>query len=160
MTSKLHIRMAALEVEFDGTEDFIRDELAGIVASVAGLPKVAALALDAPVDIVSSTESVSPTRNGLTTGSIAAKLQVSSGPELIVAAAGRLALIEGKETYTRQQILEEMKTAAGYYKKTYSNNLSGSLQRLVGDRKLVETAANTFALAPATKADLSSKLAE
>ena len=108
---------------------------------------------------MASAEGAPARRNGLTTGSIAAKLQVTSGPELIVAAAGRLALIEGKDTYTRQQILDEMKTAAGYYKKTYSNNLSASLQRLVSDRKLVETAANTFALAPVTKADLSSKLA-
>jgi hypothetical protein len=160
MTSKLHIRVGSLEVDFEGTEEFLRDELSGIIATIAGTTKVAAPAVDVPVDIVTTSEAGSPIRNGLTTGSIAAKLQVTSGPELIVAAAGRLALFEGKDTYTRQQILHEMKTAGGYYKMTYRNNLSASLQRLVGDRKLVETAANTFALAPATKAELSSKLAE
>jgi hypothetical protein len=159
MTSKIHIRMGAVEVDFEGTEDFIRDDLRSIIASVGGLPKTTGVVADVPVDLPFSAEGVAPRINGLTTASIAAKLGVDSEPELIIAAAGRLAVFEQKDTYTRQQLLDEMKSAAGYYKKSYRGNLSGALQRLVSDGKLLETSANTFALAPATKADLSSKLA-
>jgi hypothetical protein len=159
MTSKIHIRMGTVEVDFEGTEDFIRDDLRGVIASVASLPKATGIVADVPVDVPVSAEGVAPRVNGLTTASIAAKLGVDSEPELVIAAAGRLAVFERKDTYTRQQLLEEMKSAAGYYKKSYRGNLSGALQRLVSDGKLLETSANTFSLAPATKADLSSKLA-
>jgi hypothetical protein len=159
MTSKIHIRMGTVEVDFEGTEDFIRNDLRGIIASVSGLPKATSVVSDMPVDIPVSAEGVAPRINGLTTASIAAKLGVNSGPELVIAAAGRLAVIDRQDTYTRQQLLKEMKSAAGYYKKSYRSNLSGSLQRLVSEGKLLETAADTFALAPATKADVSSKLA-
>jgi hypothetical protein len=162
MTSKIHIRMEGIEVDFEGSEEFVRDELARVLTAVSAL-QTSIPNTNGPGNLLPSTGSTGgpggPGGLALTTGSIAAKLSANSGTDLVLASAGRLALVEGRDTYTRQDLLTEMKTAAGYYRTTYSNNLSSYLQTLVRDGKLVETAANTFALAATARAELSSRLA-
>lgn len=81
-----------------------------------------------------------------TTKTIAAKLGATTGKELIVAAAAQLTFVAQKHTFTRNEILESMKSATGYFKITYSNNLTKYLNGLVDEQKLIETAANEFAL--------------
>src|SRR5439155_25131128 len=93
------------------------------------------------------------------TASIAAKIKVNSGPDLIRAAAARLNLIDLKATFTRQELLKEMQTATGYYKKSYLKNLSYYFTGALKDGTLTESAANTFALGAATRADLEKQLA-
>lgn len=95
----------------------------------------------------------------MTTSTIAAKIRADSGRDLIRAAAAKLELVDGRASYTRQELLGEMQTATSYYKKTYSNNLSGYLNRLVRDDKLREVSKDTYALASGESSSLKNALA-
>jgi hypothetical protein len=96
----------------------------------------------------------------LTTGSIAAKIGAKSGTDLLEAAAGHLALFAKKETFSRQQLLDEMKGATAYYNKNYSSNLSGYIKRALKDDLLAETATNCYALTAAARTGLEKKIAD
>jgi hypothetical protein len=63
-----------------------------------------------------------------TVAALAAKLTASSGADLIMAAAAKLTFVDGQESFSRKTLLEAMRTATNYYKRTYRNNLSGYLK--------------------------------
>jgi hypothetical protein len=50
---------------------------------------------------------------------VAAKLGASSGQEVLMAAAATLVICKGMERFTRQELLNEMKSACGYYKASF-----------------------------------------
>ena len=94
------------------------------------------------------------------TNTIAALLEASTGSDLIIAAAARLILIDGKDTVTRTELLKEMQGAMTFYKQTMSNNLSASLKALAKDDRLRLIGANTYALSQKERQKLEPKLAE
>jgi hypothetical protein len=82
---------------------------------------------------------------------IAAKLAANTGPKLLMAAAAHLGLVAKKETFTRDEILEQMKSATGYYKSTYVGNLTKSVGTAIKDGNLSEHSKNVYALTPSTQ---------
>jgi endoglucanase Acf2 len=62
-----------------------------------------------------------------TVAAIAGQLSVKTGPDLIIAAAAKLTLVDGKDTFSRDELIAAMKTATSYYKKSDVNNLSSYL---------------------------------
>jgi hypothetical protein len=152
-TSKIRIKWGSMEVEYEGSETFLKDEVPGL------LGKLAELDGGQPADTAAGGSAVNPrkakTGSGqlqATTANIAAKLSVGSGPELIIAAAARLTFVLGQDTFSRQQLIDEMKTAAAYHKASYVSNLSKSLASLVKDHKLNEPTQGNFALTATTRA--------
>ena len=158
--SKIKIKMGPIEIEYEGSEKFLKDELPELLQAVSSLYKDSGITLDN----ANTTEqpSATPTlKKGVqgTTSAIAGKLGCKSGSELIIAAAARLTFALDREIFSRQDILAEMKTASAYHKKTYVNNLSKYLNSLVKDQTLLETAKDTYALDAKTKHSLEAKLA-
>jgi len=96
-----------------------------------------------------------------TTATIAAKLgcKVGAGKDVITAAAARLTLVANKESFTRAELLEEAKTATGYYKKTVANNLSNTLKELVKVGELSEISSGTYSLSATKRQELEKRLA-
>jgi hypothetical protein len=94
----------------------------------------------------------------LTTNSIAAKLNASSGPDLVLAACAHLHFVKGQHTFHRKNILAEMKLANNYFKKNFANNLSKSLKSLAKDEKLIERTEDTYALDAKTVSELQTRL--
>jgi hypothetical protein len=94
----------------------------------------------------------------MSTNTIASKLGMNSGPDLIIAACANLTLVKNKETFHRKDILAEMKTASNYYKGSHSNNLSASLKSLVSGDKLIERTKDVFALTASEKKSIKLKL--
>jgi hypothetical protein len=165
MNSKFKIKLGQIELEYEGSEEFLTKELPELLAAVSKLfQETGAAALVAPM--AASTQSsanqpqapAQPTLQ-LTTGSIASKLKASSGSDLLLAAAARLALAEGLASFTRSQLLKEMQTATTFYKKTYNNNLTKIIVALVKADKLREISNSTYSLSEATCNELRSKLA-
>lgn len=160
MTNKIRIRLGEMEVEYEGSEDFIRDALLELVSKVADLcqsTSVASNTIDKPLE-----QEVEPCSKGLqaTTNTIAAKMGVNSGPDLIVAAAAQLTIMQGLDSFTRKQLLDEMKKASGYYKKSYCNNLTKYLKTLIKQGVLRETATDTYALDAKKRKELEEKIAQ
>jgi hypothetical protein len=159
MSSKIRIKVGPVEVEYEGDEKFFKDEFPQILSKITQLVK------EAGIDLISETipkigvQSTTQHNAAIgTTGTIAAKLGVSSGSELILAASARLTLGQNIESFARDQLLTEMKTAKAYYKTSYMKNYSVYLSGLVKAGKLMETSKDTYALSAIMKEELENKL--
>lgn len=147
MDTKIRIKMGDIEVEYEGSESFLKEELRELLAGVVELHKEKGVG---PTAINGASNSKSPASDGIvfegTTNTVAAKLSVNSGPELVIAAVARVALVLGQEKIGRTNLLKEMKTATGYYKQSYGSNLSVSLKNLVSNDRLREVSKDEFSL--------------
>ena len=160
MTSKIRIKMGDVEVEYEGSEDFLRDELRELLSGVVELHRERGESTDQPPPSGNGNGGGTPTGdfNG-TTNTAAAKLSASSGTDLVIAAAARLTLGLGQDSFTRATLLKEMQTATSYYKKTFSSNLSGYLKQLVGSDRIREVAKGTYSLSAPERKKLETQLA-
>ncbi|HPC04407.1 MAG TPA: hypothetical protein PLE04_11560 [Syntrophales bacterium] len=150
--SKIRIKMGPIEIDYEGSERFLKEELPSLLVAVSKLYTEAGGCLDpkalpsSPPEAQSSPTSLPP----LSTGTIAGRLKCESGSDLILAATAHLHLCLGQHSFTRQQILDQMKQAPTYYKAGYSSNLSKYLKVLVKSGKLNEVHRGTYALTPKT----------
>lgn len=160
MTSKIRIKVGAVELEYEGEEEFLKKELLGLLESMVRLHK--GTEGDEEYDAGRDTNRDQKPRRGggggagPTTATIAGKLKVKNGPGLILAACAHLALVAKKQVLEREDILREMKTASTYYKKTYNNNLSSYLKRMVTGKhpKLNEVSGGKYSLTEASRKNL------
>lgn len=152
--SRIRIKYGAIEIEYEGPEQFLKDELPGLVEVISNLAHSPA-PMDPPTTPVTA-PSASPVSSASNTklapNSVAAKLGSKSGLDLIIAAAGYLEIMAGKASYSRQELLTAMKEATQYYNATISSNLSKYLKTLVKDSRLNEVASGRYALAAAQRA--------
>ncbi|MBU6298185.1 MAG: hypothetical protein KGJ79_18195 [Alphaproteobacteria bacterium] len=163
MTSKLRIRLGEVEVDYEGDEDFLKKELLGFLKTAIELYRVSndAPRPDAAKAKPSGQHSSAHHGLSLTTGSIAAKLESKSGSKLLKAAAAHLTLVKKADSFSRQQLLEEMQSATSYYRATYSNNLTKYIKTaLQKDGFLSEIAKGTYALNALARSELETTLAD
>jgi hypothetical protein len=146
MTSKIRIKVGTTEIEFEGSEDYMRDELPGLVELLNEIAPATENGEEEEAEILPESVDQSKKKLQMTTNTIATKMDAKSGADLALAACAHLCLVKGQDSYKRSNILGEMKLATNVYKKTYSNNLSSSLKTLVKNSKLLETAEDTYAL--------------
>jgi hypothetical protein len=142
--TKIKISMPGVDIEYEGSQAFVEDKLLTIVerlASVAPQQGAAAVHQNKPGQPSGGTVA-----EGLSTSTIASKLNVDNGPELIMAAVAKLILVDGLASATRSQLTAEMKSATAYYKATYLNNMSAYLNGLVRKQRLNNVAKDTFSL--------------
>ncbi|GAB4512731.1 MAG: hypothetical protein Tsb0026_16850 [Sulfuricaulis sp.] len=159
MTSKIRIKLGPIEVEYEGTENFLKEELPQLLEAVANLHKQSGLQEKPPAGGAPGGGGAGIPQLQSTTGTIAAKLGCKTGPDLVLAAAARLTFALTKETFSRKELLEEMKTASAYHKANYVKNLSQYLRGLVKEGTLLETSKDTYSLSASKKTELGNKLA-
>jgi hypothetical protein len=162
MTSKIRIKLGQIEVEYEGPEEFNKQELLGLIKTVSELSKTAGLAPLAAADsLTPASTGALPEKHGMqmSTSTIAAKTKSKKGPDLVLAAAASLAVMKNRNSFTRQEILEEMKTATGFFKTSYGGNLTVHLTGLVKSHKLLEISPGRYALEANTRTELESQLA-
>jgi hypothetical protein len=157
LSSKLRIRIGDVEIDYEGTEEFLKQELPELLKTAMELHRAAGPPGPSG-DSVGNTAKDKQQPLSLTTGTIAAKLKVSSGGDLLLAAAAHLTLVSKKETFSRKELLAEMQRASSYYKKSYSGNLTNYLKSAVDGDELLETATDEYALTAKTRAELEAKL--
>lgn len=161
-TSKIRIKMGQIEVEYEGSDSFLKQELKELLGAVSKLHSESNCdaAVGGEDDLKRKSASVGKTPI-LTTGAIAAKLNVrtGNGKGLVTAAAAHLTLVKRQETFSRQELLAAAKTAKQYFKTSITNNLSSTLASMVRDDLLVESEADVFALSAKKLADLETALA-
>jgi hypothetical protein len=162
MTSKIKIKMGAIEIEYEGSEQFLKDELPALLSAVSELYKSSASLIsknDNNASSETSTASVVESKIQGTTATLAAKLGGGSGPELVMCAAARLTFVLGKDKFHRKELLAEMKTASSYYKSAYMNNLSKLLSSLLKSGKLMEPSTDNYSLSADSLQGIGAKLA-
>jgi hypothetical protein len=160
MSTKLRVKLGALELEYEGTEEFVSS---GLMPLIEALQKIEVR--DTPEDkdpgISRSAHTKRTSLSGqISTSTIAQKTNVRTGAGLSLAAVAYLVLVQNKPSAERIEILKEMQSATAYYKDTYSGNLTATLKRLVTARKLNDLGANRFTLHAHVQAELVKTLAQ
>jgi hypothetical protein len=159
MDTKLRIKMGSIEVEYEGSDEFLKKELPELLKGVLELHAKAGGVDESGRDNASDVGSKPDGHKGRVSPSTAAvKLKASSGPELALAAAISLAT-EGKDSFTRTDLLNAMKQAKSHYKASHRGNLSGSITSLVKGGDLLDQGSNTYALSSQKRKELEAALA-
>lgn len=159
-TVKIHFQLGNSSVLYEGPSEFLTQNLASTIEDISNV--LIAKSNDLPI---SPNSPKPPHENAnrnlkMTTGTISGRLSVKSGPDLVMAAAAKLSLADGRETFKRTEILVEMKTAPSYFKENYRKNLSGALNNLIKGDQLREVAAGVYAIEANTLEQLSLKLTD
>lgn len=165
--ARISFKVSGLEVECEGSEEFITNSMLDMVNQVLDLCCDKQEAITS-ISKISPAPNPNPGANGLiserpkldkSTNTIALELGAKSGPKLAMAAVAHLNLVKGQSTFTRNEILEEMKSATSIYKQTFGNNLTASLDRLIKAKRLLLNDKDTYALPETERSALEEKLA-
>lgn len=159
MEAKIRIKVGASEVDYEGSENFLKQELPNLLKILSELSKSEAHE-SVPEDNDSDRSAKTDTggKIQLSTNSIAAKLGASDGRDLIRAAAAHLTFVRKKETFSRQELLTEMKAATQYFKSSYRKHLTSLLKPMLR-QELTEPSTGHFALSAGSRDSLRSRLA-
>lgn len=157
--AKVRFKAGSIEVEYEGSASFLEGRLEAMVVAFMDIAKHAPTLPGAPDK--SSSGKAAGALNGaeLSTNTIASTLGCKTGSDLVIAAAAKLTLVDGKPKFTRKEITAEMKAATTFYKTTFLNNLSASLDTLVKDQRLHLQAANEYAVSATELKSLEAQLA-
>jgi len=160
-TIKLRLKTAQVEIEYEGSESFLRSDLLGILDEIAEThksnPPIEPTNLQV-TDTQSDSTSNIETDIKLTIRSIASKLNVKTGTDLILAACIYLALVAKHDIFRRDDIQKEMKNAASYFKKSYISNFGNSLNTLIRSGKIHEQEKDVYALPIQVRSEMEAKL--
>jgi len=158
--SKIRIRVADIEIEFEGSEVFIQEKIPELLQDIAHMKVVS----DSDADLGETIEEISEGRRellqDLSINTIAQRIGVKSGSDLVVAAAAYLTFVKGESTFPRRAILEAMKEASHHYKKSYGKNLSGYLKRLVKNGVLLQKSSGSYSISEKNRKELEVKIAK
>ncbi len=155
--SKIRIRVGNIEIEFEGSEEFIREQIPEILQDVAEIGTIPLGKEQEEIADELPQEEHDKFAN-LSTTTIARKLGAKTGKDLAIAASAYLTFVENEPAFHRRKILEAMKSATPYYQQNYSKNLSRYFQQLVKDGTLNITASGTYALSAKARKDLEQKI--
>lgn len=144
---KVRIKTINLEIEYEGNLSFLEKSLLGLAKDFGNL-KIEDQ-IKNPIEIQHSQHSQNNLPQGaltLSTNDIAAELEVKKGPELVIASMAKLYFVDGKRTFSRDQILEEMKQASNYFEANHRKNLSNSLLRLSNHKRIKSPSKHIYSL--------------
>lgn len=139
MQAKLRIKIGEFELEFEGSESFIKDDLQKMINDMSKVT------LDLPAHNQKiETEQFSTKLT--TTAAVASKLSVKSGSDLVIAACTKLQIVDRADTCSRKKILSEMRSAKAFFKVSYSNNLTKTLSAMTKSGALLPTGGENYSL--------------
>lgn len=93
-----------------------------------------------------------------TTNTIASRLGVKTGPELIIAAAAHLTFVKSLEKFHRKDLLEEAQSVTNFYDQSVSKNFSSYLSRLVKGGRISEVSKDIYAFTIQERQKIEDKL--
>lgn len=166
MESKIRIKTGQIEIDFEGSESFLKEDLLKFLKEISEIAGSNRSGVDGSLTALANDpigqEKTNQSENNIsgTTNTIAAKLNVKKGPELIIAAAAHLSFVKKQSSFHRSDILKEMQSASNYYSKHYLNNLNRSLKMLVKNHSLVEQKKDIYALPSDAAKELEARLAQ
>jgi hypothetical protein len=150
--ASIRIKLGQLEVEYQGDASFLKKDLLETVKEL--------LALQIVEQSSSENGGGAGGRFDHSTDTIANILGAKRGPDLMMAAAAHLHFVKGKETFTRKEIIAEMRTASGHWKSSYLANMTTNLNGLKSKERLRQISQGTYALSNKERQALGAKLAQ
>ena len=184
MATRIRVRKGDTEVEYEGSEQFLRTELSSLLQAASTFPSVSDRRAQSPpahpaapgrtsgggkrsarkTPARARSVDVAPAGQdpGMPPGvaDVAARMGCRHGTDLVLAASAQLSIRAGEKSFSRAALLGEMKTAADYYKPVYGKNLSRYLKNLIRERQLDEPGPGIYALTARSRRELKKLLAE
>lgn len=159
MSIKLSLSLGAFVINYEGSESFFLETLKPYLDKVSenGIP-VAASHGGGAAAASDLGKTASPLK--MTAKAIATKLGTNSGSELLYAAIAKLALVDSKDQFSRSDLNNTMKEAIGFYKTTYTSNLSNYIDTACKQGVLIETSKDIYALKDSERKAMEGKLSE
>lgn len=105
--------------------------------------------------------SIVQTGNGRRPGTVnmvAQKLGAQSARELLLAAAAHLTAYQGKDSFTKAELVERAREARNW-KSNHSNQIPINIRRMLDAGELFEKARDVFSLSETTLSDIETRLA-
>ena len=154
--SSFSIRVGQNEISCAGNEQFLSEQIPVLLDYLKNLGTNQSANTSAGSPALASVPSAAP--NNLAVNSIAAKIGIKAGTDLVLAAVYSLTRAD-KSQATRAEIVTEMKKATSYFKNSIVSNLSNYLSTLIKDGKLLEQGSENYALSVGARTEIESKLA-
>jgi hypothetical protein len=157
----IRVKFGILEIEYQGDAAFLQEDLVRTVKELLDLQQHLPITVASPQ---APNESPAPAASSPgsyehSTSTIATLLSANSGPELAKAAAAHLYFAKGSKTFSRQELIDAMRSAPAYFKETFVNNLTATLKRLTRDDLLRIVGNDSFSLSAKAIAEIEPKLA-
>lgn len=164
MTSaKIRIKVGMMELEYEGDPSFLTGGIEALLVTMGDLAGRVPQE-PAPTATPETAKGSSPAgQNGsvaFSTTTIAAHHEAKTGPELMICAMAQLELVQHKASYSRSDILAEMKNAPSYYDKNMSSNMTSNLSSLIKARRIKEISKDIYALSASERKQVEAKVAE
>jgi len=160
--ARIRLKFGVIEIEYEGKSAFLQDDLPNLIERVVGLYAThgSSIPTDSPSQQANGVVASGTLSTAHSTNTIASHLGVNSGPELAMAAAAHLTFAAKKDTFSRKEILTEMKDATTYYNANMSSNLGKALDTLVKAKRLNQVKVGVYALSASERSTLEAKLAQ
>ena len=147
---KFALKNGPFSLDYEGDESFLKNDLAKILEALNHLqlasPPLIGHEGDASGSRGAAENGSAPQLPKHSTNTIAKLMNVTTGPDLILAAVAKVILVDGNDVASRREITAEMKAASSYYKKTYLNNLSAYLDTLTKADRVRLVSQDTYGL--------------
>ncbi|MGI1663791.1 hypothetical protein ACRDNQ_16250 [Palleronia sp. KMU-117] len=155
---KIRLKIGSMELEYEGSPDFLEGGIERLLETMGELSQKVPPQSSAPLDQAanpassvshtgSTTANQSAASISFTTSTLAAYTDAKSGPELALCAMFYLERVRGNTSNSSGEILQEMKTAGGYYKSTMSGNNASNLKNLAKAKRINEVSNGKYTLA-------------
>lgn len=163
MDVRFCLKLGPTSIEFEGSNEVFADRISPLIdrlldgAAEAASPGLQELR---GADTEARTTSGTIIIPQMTAKTVAMKLGADSGSSLLYAAVASLAVVKSRDTFSRSDLNNEMRAAIGFYKPSYSSNLSNYIDTLLKQGVIIEVSKDTFALREAERAAMKQKLSQ
>lgn len=166
--SKIEVKIGEFSFSGQGSEAWLTEKLEEIIDKAEALVQLSAklskpsapVNQNAPSNVSQpSLKSFSPSEQ-LSTNTIGARFGAKTCKELALCAIVHLHFFQNKESFSYDEIRNEMKTAKSFYKTSMSgSNLTSAIDGLVKDKKINECGSKQYALCASVVPELQAQIA-
>jgi len=162
MAFRFRVKLGSVEVEYEGDQEFDKKKILGLVEDVVHIYESSGKKSGGGLAVAqegTGGETNKRTSIQLTTGNIAKKLGLGKGKDLFLAACAYLDFVAHEESFNKDAIVSQARTATSLFKaSSHAKNSGAYIEKLVDGNKLNEIAKDTYAISDETKAELKAKL--
>lgn len=147
--SKIKIKMGLVEIEYEGSSSFLKEELIDLVESVSRLYQENKSSLEPGGGYGEDSIQSGSGNVGVIKGSsneIAKKMSVKNGTDLIFACCVKLLFVNGVDTFNYNEIRNEMVSATNYVNAIMKKNFAANLKSLVKQDKISELGSKKYSI--------------